>query len=74
MNPCELMLTASDAGSCPARRAASRYRSTIGTNRSGAPPMIASAIGRPNVPARTTDCGVPPTATQTGSGFWSGRG
>ena len=30
--------------------------------------MIASAIGRPSAPARTTDCGVPPTATQTGSG------
>ena len=31
--------------------------------------MIASAIGSPSVAARTTDCGVPPTATQTGSGF-----
>ena len=30
--------------------------------------MIASAKGRPRVPARTTDCGVPPTATQIGSG------
>ena len=36
--------------------------------------MIASAIGRPSAPARTTDCGVPPTATQTGSGSCSGRG
>ncbi len=28
--------------------------------------MMASAIGRPRVPARTADCGVPPTAIQTG--------
>ena len=35
--------------------------------------MIASAIGRPSVPARTADSGLPPTATQTGSGFWIGR-
>ncbi len=36
--------------------------------------MMASASGRPSVPARTTDSGVPPTAIQTGSGFWIGRG
>ena len=30
--------------------------------------------GRPSVPARTNDSGVPPTPTQIGSGFWSGRG
>ena len=36
--------------------------------------MIASAIGRPSVPARIADSGEPPTATQTGSGSWSGRG
>ena len=36
--------------------------------------MIASVSGSPSVPARTTDCGVPPTATQTGSGSCSGRG
>ena len=28
--------------------------------------MMASAIGRPSVPARTADGGVPPTATQIG--------
>ena len=32
--------------------------------------MMASASGRPSMPARTTDCGVPPTAIQTGSGSW----
>jgi hypothetical protein len=42
--------------------------------RSGAPPMIASASGRPSAPARTTDAGVPPTAIHTGSGSCSGRG
>ena len=31
--------------------------------------MMASASGRPSVPARTTDCGVPPTAIQIGSLF-----
>ena len=36
--------------------------------------MIASAIGRPSIPARAADSGAPPTATQTGSGSWSGRG
>ena len=30
--------------------------------------MIASAIGRPSAPARIADSGLPPTATQTGSG------
>ena len=43
-------------------------------NRSGIPPMIASAIGRPSVPARTADSGAPPTATHTGSGSCTGRG
>ena len=36
--------------------------------------MIAIVSGRPSAPARTTDCGEPPTATQTGSGSWTGRG
>ncbi len=36
--------------------------------------MIAIVSGRPSVAARTTDCGEPPTATQTGSGSWTGRG
>ncbi len=36
--------------------------------------MIASAIGSPSAPARYADSGVPPTATQTGSGSCSGRG
>jgi hypothetical protein len=36
--------------------------------------MIAIVSGRPSTPARITDCGVPPTATQTGSGFCTGRG
>ena len=34
--------------------------------------MIASASGSPSVPARTTDCGVPPTAIQIGSVSWIG--
>ena len=51
-----------------------RWSSANGANRAGSPPMIASAIGRPSAPARTADCGVPPTATQTGSGSCSGRG
>ena len=73
MYPCELMPSAG-TGSWPARRAASRWISTSGAKRSGMPPMIASAIGRPSTPARTADGGLPPTATQTGSGFWTGRG
>jgi len=28
----------------------------------------------PSAPARSADCGVPPTAIHTGSGFWTGRG
>ena len=36
--------------------------------------MIASAIGRSSMPARTADSGVPPTATHTGSGSCRGRG
>ena len=73
MKPCELMLTCSGGRGRPGRPA-SRYSSTIGANRSGSPPMMASAIGRPSVPARTADCGVPPTAIQIGSGSWTGRG
>ena len=46
----------------------------MGWKRSGWPPMMASAIGSPSTPVRTTDCGEPPTATQMGSGSWSGRG
>ena len=61
-------------GSWPACRAASRWSSANGVNRSGMPPMIASAIGRPSVPARTADSGAPPTATHTGSGSCTGRG
>jgi hypothetical protein len=45
-----------------------------GASRSGMPPMIASAIGRPSRPARTADSGAPPTAIQTGAGCCSGRG
>ena len=74
MKPCELMLIGSEPGSCPARRAASRWSSAKTANRSGRPPMIAIAIGSPSVPARTADSGAPPTATQTGRGSWSGRG
>ena len=36
--------------------------------------MIAIVNGSPSVPARTTDCGEPPTATQIGSGSCTGRG
>ena len=36
--------------------------------------MIAIVSGRPSTPARTTDCGVPPTAIHTGIGSWTGRG
>jgi hypothetical protein len=36
--------------------------------------MIAIVSGSPSVPARTTDCGEPPTATHTGSGSCTGRG
>jgi hypothetical protein len=69
--PCELTLT---TGVYPARRDACRYSSTSGANRSGAPPMIASAIGSPYAPARTADGGLPPTASHTGRRSWSGRG
>ena len=70
--PCELMLSA--GAGWPYSSAARRCSSANGAKRSGWPPMIASAIGRPSAPARTTDCGVPPTATHTGSGSCSGRG
>ena len=36
--------------------------------------MIAIASGSPSVPARIADSGLPPTATQTGSGSCTGRG
>ena len=36
--------------------------------------MIAIVSGSPSVAARTTDCGVPPTAIHTGSGSCSARG
>ncbi len=36
--------------------------------------MMASANGRPSWPALTTDCGVPPAATQIGSWSWYGLG
>ena len=42
----------------PPRGAARRWISANGAKRSGIPPMIASAIGRPSVPARAADCGV----------------
>ena len=44
------------------------YDFHFGAKRAGSPPMIAIVSGRPSVPARTTDCGVPPTAIHTGSG------
>jgi hypothetical protein len=44
------------------------------TNRLGSPPIMATINGSPSVPARTNDSGVPPTPTQMGNGFWSGRG
>ncbi len=46
----------------------------MGLNRSGAPPMMARAMGRPSVAARTTDLGVPPTAIHTGIGACRGLG
>ena len=58
----------------PARRPASRYRSMRGRNRWGSPPMMATIRGSPSRPARTKESGVPPTPTQMGSGFCSGRG
>ena len=51
MYPCELMLSGG-GGRGPPRRAARRWSSANGANRSGMPPMIASAIGRPSAPAR----------------------
>ena len=72
MKPWELMLSAGAA--CPACAAASRCSSASGAKLSGRPPMIARAIGSPSTPARITDCGLPPTATHTGSGSCSGRG
>ena len=72
MCPCELMLSGSRPW--PAASAARRWNSANGANRSGSPPMIASAIGSPSVPARTADSGAPPTATHTGSGVCNGRG
>ena len=71
-NPCELTLMR--GAGCPASAAARRWSSASGAKRSGVPPMIASAIGRPRRPARATELGVPPTAIQTGSGSCSGRG
>ena len=71
-NPCELMLSA--GSSRPASAAARRWISAKGAKRSGRPPMIASAIGRPSMPARTAEPGLPPTAIHTGSGSCSGRG
>ena len=58
----------------PASAAARRWSSANGAKRSGMPPMIASAIGRPERAGPDRRRGVPPTATQTGSGSWSGRG
>jgi len=45
-----------------------------GTKSLGFPPIMATINGSPSVPARTNDSGVPPTPTQMGNGFWSGRG
>jgi hypothetical protein len=45
-----------------------------GRNERGSPPIIATISGRPRRPARTNEAGVPPTPTQTGNGFWRGRG
>ena len=72
MKPWELMLSGGRSCPCSPRRA--RWISANGAKRAGSPPMIASAIGRPSTPARYADSGVPPTATQTGSGSWTGRG
>src|SRR5215217_7117375 len=72
MNPWELMLIAGRGW--PISSAARRWISATGAKRSGMPPMIARASGRPSAPARTADCGLPPTATQTGSGSCAGRG
>ena len=58
----------------PARSSASRYKSTSGAKRAGAPPMMAIISGKPSIPARATDAGVPPTAIHMGSGCCSGRG
>ena len=35
--------------------------------------MMATISGSPSSPARTNDCGVPPTPSQIGSGFCIGR-
>ena len=72
--PCMFKLNSALAGSLPALRMVSRYKSKKGAKRLGSPPIIASAIGTSNVAARTTDCGVPPTAIHTGSLACSGRG
>src|SRR5207253_2523369 len=38
------------------------------------PPMIATINGSPSKPARTNDCGVPPTPIHIGKGFCNGQG
>ena len=47
---------------------------SAGRNRRGSPPMIATINGSPSAPARTNDCGVPPTPSQIGNGFCTGLG
>ena len=55
MKPWELMLIAGRGW--PISSAARRWISATGAKRSGMPPMIARASGRPSAPARTADCG-----------------
>ena len=55
-----------------ARRAAVQLRE--GREALGQAADDAQRERKPERPARTADSGVPPTATQTGSGSWSGRG
>src|SRR5260370_240773 len=45
-----------------------------GRNLLGSPPMIATISGRPSIPARANDAGVPPTPIQMGTGFSIGPG
>ena len=62
------------ASACPATRAGRDGSPRTARSAPAWPPMIASASGRPSAPARTDRLGVPPTATQTGSGSCRGRG
>jgi hypothetical protein len=60
----------------PACSAARRCSSAKGRNRSGSPPMIASAIGRPSMPrahARTRACRRQRPTREAGPGAGAGR-